>query len=87
MYLAQKLMNNFNFVCYVLYQFIYQLLSILCLFITGANQSCVAENDTVWGISWQPTSVDTTAVQKCPGLSESAGKYSVYIMMQNFEDT
>jgi len=36
----------------------------------------VAENDTVWGIEWQSTSVGTIAVQKCPGLSESAGKYS-----------
>ena len=55
---------------------------------TGTSQSCVAENDTVWGISWQPTSVDTTAVQKCPGLSESAGKYfSCINMMPIFEAT
>ena len=42
---------------------------------TGTGSSCVAENDTVWGILWQPTSINTTAVQKCPGLSESAGEY------------
>lgn len=44
------------------------------MFITGAGQSCVAENDTVWGMQWQQTSVEVTAVQKCPGLAESAGK-------------
>ena len=42
---------------------------------TGTGSSCVAENDTVWGILWQPTGINTTAVQKCPGLSESAGEY------------
>ena len=34
----------------------------------------MAENDTVWGIQWHQTSAGTMVTQKCPGLSESAGK-------------
>ena len=36
--------------------------------------SCMAENDTVWGIQWRQTNAGTMVIQKCPGLSESAGK-------------
>ena len=44
------------------------------MFITGIGQSCIAETDIIWVIEWQQTSVGVTAVQKCPGLAESAGK-------------
>ena len=42
--------------------------------IKSGVDSCVAENDTVWGIQWRQTSAGTVVTQKCPGLSESAGK-------------
>ena len=60
--------------------------SSLCMIILtlGVDQSCNAENDTIWGIEWQLTSAGTTAIQKCPGLSESAGKY--YKIFQIFVD-
>ena len=50
------------------------------LFITGIGQSCIAETDTIWGIEWQQTNVGVTAVQKCPGLAESAGKILLILM-------
>ena len=35
---------------------------------------CEAENDTVWNIAWPDTPVGSSALQKCPGLSESIGE-------------
>ena len=50
------------------------------IFIIGIGQSCIAETDTIWGIEWQQTNVGVTAVQKCPGLAESAGKILLILM-------
>ena len=52
---------------------------------SDVDLSCMAENDTVWGIQWRQTSAGTMVTQKCPGLSESAGK-KVIIMITYFQE-
>ena len=39
------------------------------------GNECSTNNDSTWNIEWPSTPVGDTAFQKCPGLSESAGKY------------
>ena len=52
---------------------------------SDVDLSCMAENDTIWGIQWRQTSAGTMVTQKCPGLSESAGK-KVIIMITYFQE-
>jgi len=46
---------------------------------------CKLETDKVWGLQWPFTATGSVAVQKCPGLSKSTGKYSVHTVCRQLK--